>query len=70
MRVIIDDEPIDAEWLETQGWEFNQRQGFWVSGCRRLLWADEEICVGQFPTTIKTLGELRTFLAFFGDASQ
>lgn len=22
MRVIIDDEPIDAEWLETQGWEY------------------------------------------------
>ncbi len=75
LMVFDDSVPIHAEWLESQGWE----NGVNVSDERFLyVWrgavylaffpSDSRMMAVGLNTTIKTRGQLKAFLAFFGDA--
>lgn len=69
-----DDLPIDAEWLASQGWEAGvniDSERFWWTNMKsvRVAWFEgtSTVTFDCIPTTVKTRGELKTFLAFFGD---
>jgi len=66
--------PIDAEWLESQGWksDFDEDgREFWYETKKAacIYWFPGfAVTVGGEATTIEARGELKTFLGFFGDA--